>query len=187
MPSPLAHGVVGLTAHVLASRDREELRDPWRLGVTVGASLLPDVDLLFKLVDGRNHHNYEFHSIGFAFLAALTGAFVFRLLRWRRPVALALVVGLAWCSHLLIDYLNVDTHPPIGLMALWPLSSAHFKSPVPLFMDIGRTLDWTTVKHNAVAGAWEMAVLLPLLLVSWRRRSRHLGGLPWHVGSRARP
>src|SRR6266508_2654584 len=53
MPSPFAHGVAGLAVHVLASRDREELRDPWRLGVTVGAALLADVDLAFRLVDGR--------------------------------------------------------------------------------------------------------------------------------------
>jgi hypothetical protein len=187
MPSPLAHGVVGLTVHVLASRDRGELRDPWRIGVTVGAAVLPDADLLFRLVDGRNHHNYEFHSIGFAALAAVAGALVFRLLRWPRPSALALVVGLAWCSHLLLDYLNVDTHPPIGLMALWPLSGAHYKSPFPVFMDIGRTLEWSTVKHNAVAGAWEMVVLLPLLWASWRRSSRRLGGRPWLEGSKASP
>ena len=187
MPSPLAHGLVGLTVHVLASRDRAELRDPWRLGVTVGASLAPDLDLAFKLVDGRNHHNYAFHSIGFALLAAVSGAFVYRLLRWARPIVLGLVTGLAWASHLLIDYLNVDTHPPIGLMALWPFSHAFYKSPVPLFMDIGRTLTWTTVRHDAVAGAWECVVLFPLLLGAWRYKGRRLEEPGWHADSRASP
>ena len=187
MPSPLAHGLAGLTVHVLASRDGRELRDPWRIGVTVGAALVPDVDLLFRLVDGQNHHNDQFHSVGFALLAALAAAAVFRLLAWGRPLALALAVGLGWGSHLLLDYLNIDTHPPIGLMALWPFSGAYYKSPVPLFLDIGRTLTWITVRHNVVAGAWELVVLVPLLLVSWRHKARQLGEHRWHVGSRAKP
>jgi len=171
---------------VLASRDEADLRDPWRIGVTVGAGLLPDIDLLFRLVDGRNHHDNETHSIGFALLAAVTGALVFRLLRWRRPLLLALAVGLAWCSHLVLDYLNVDTNPPIGLLALWPFSDAYFKSPVPLFLDIGRTLTWETIRHDAVAAALESAILVPLLWAAWRFRTRHLGGDSWREGSRAR-
>jgi hypothetical protein len=183
VPSPVAHALVGLSVHVLASTREGELRDRWRLGVTVGAALAPDLDLAFKLVDGRNHHNQELHSLGFALLAALAGALVFRLLRWPRALPLALTVGLAWSSHLALDYLNVDTNPPIGLQALWPLSSGYYKSPVPIFMDIGRTLDWTTMKHDAVAGAWECAVLVPLLFASWRYRQRRARG--WHEGSRA--
>jgi len=172
---------------VLASRDRAALRDPWRVGVTVGAALIPDLDLAFKYVDGRNHHNDELHSIGFALLAAVTSALVFRLLRWRAPVAASIAVLLAWSSHLLLDFLNVDTNPPIGLLALWPFSGAYWKSPVPLFLDIGRTLTWETVLHNAVAGAWECAVLVPVLLACWRYRSRQLGGLSWREASKASP
>jgi membrane-bound metal-dependent hydrolase YbcI (DUF457 family) len=186
LPSPLAHGLAGLTVHVLVSRDGRELRDPWRIGVTVGAALLPDADLLFRLVDGVNHHNDQFHSLGFAVLAATAGALVFRLLGWARPLALALAVGLGWGSHVLLDYLNVDTNPPIGLMALWPLASGYYKSAIPLFLDIGRTLEWSTVRHDAVAGAWELLVLVPVLLASWRFKARRLGEHPWHVGSRAR-
>ncbi len=187
MPTPLAHGLAGLMVHVLSARDQRELRDRWRLGVTVGAAVLPDVDLVFRLVDGRNHHDAETHSIGFALLAALAGAAVFALLRWRRPLALALAVFFAWSSHLVLDYLNVDTSPPIGLMALWPFSDGYYKSPLPIFMDIGRDLNWSTIRHDAVAAAWECAVLVPLLLVCWRFRTRRLGGLRWHEASKARP
>jgi len=99
---------------------------------------------------------------------------------------LALAVGLAWCSHLVLDYLNVDTNPPIGLLALWPFSHAYFKSPVPLFLDIGRTLTWETVRHDAIAAALESAILVPLLWAAWRFRTRHPGGDSWREGSRAR-
>lgn len=187
MPSPLAHGMVGLTVHLLASRDREELLDPWRAGVTLGAALIPDVDLLFKFVDGTNHHNNETHSLGFAVLAAVSAALVFRTTGWRRPLVLALAVGLAWGSHVLLDTLNLDTHPPIGVMALWPVVDGHYKLPFLLFLDIGRTLDWTAVRHNSVSAAWELVVLLPLLLVAWRYRMRHLGRPPWPEDSKASP
>jgi membrane-bound metal-dependent hydrolase YbcI (DUF457 family) len=187
MPSPVAHGLAGLAVHVLASRDRAELRDPWRFGLTVGAALVPDVDLAFQLVDGRNHHNNEMHSIGFAVLGAVAAALVLRVLGRRAKAAAAFAVFFAWSSHLLLDFLNVDTHPPIGLLALWPFSDAYWKSPFPLFLDIGRTLTWATVRHNAVAGAWECAVLVPLLLACWRVKSRQLGGLSWREASRASP
>jgi hypothetical protein len=55
-------------------------------------------------------------------------------------------------------------------MALWPVSSGHFKFPWPLFMDVGRTLDWRTVWHNAIAMLWEFAVLAPLAGACWRWR-----------------
>jgi membrane-bound metal-dependent hydrolase YbcI (DUF457 family) len=187
MPSPLAHGLAGLAVHVLVSRDRTALADPWRIGVTAGAALIPDLDLAFKYVDGRNHHGNELHSIGFALLAGVASALAFRMLRWRAPASAGLAVFLAWSSHVLLDYLNVDTHPPIGILALWPFSQAYWKSPIPLFLDIGRTLTWETVRHNAVAGAWECAVIVPVLLACWRYRSRQLGGLSWREASKVRP
>jgi membrane-bound metal-dependent hydrolase YbcI (DUF457 family) len=171
VPSPLAHAVAGLTVHVLAARDRSELLRPIRAAVVVGAALVPDVDLLFRFVDGRNHHNNETHSIGLAAAAAVVAAL---LGRWVVAEGLALRLGLAtgtaWLSHVVLDYLNRDTHPPIGIMALWPLSSGHYKFPWPIFLDIGRTLEWSTVRNNALAVLWEMAVLLPILWTVWRVR-----------------
>src|SRR5260221_3165718 len=165
MPSPFADGVAGLTVHILMSRDRQELHDPWRAGVTVGAALAPDLDLAFRYVDGRNHHGAEFHGLGFALLAALVGGLAFRLLRWKRPLAGGLAIGLAWATHPLLDYLNVDTNPPIGILALWPFDSSYYKFPWPIFMDIGRTLNCTTVRHNGFAGAWRAVSPLPVVLV----------------------
>ncbi len=174
MPSPIGHGLAGLTVHVLASRNRQELLDPWRAAIILGAALAPDIDLAFRFIDGRNHHNNETHSIGFALIAAVAAALIFRLRAWTRPLALGLAVGGAWLSHVLLDYLNRDTNPPIGIMALWPFSSAYYKVPWPIFLDIGRTLEWTTVWKNGLAAAWEAAVLTPVLLVAWRFRSRRM-------------
>src|SRR5437870_3712568 len=134
MPSPLGHSIAGLTVHVATARDESELLDVRRIGAIVFASLAPDLDLLLTLVDGRNHHQHATHGVGFALLAALLSVALFRLLRWPRPLALGAAVGLAWLSHILLDYLNRDTNPPIGLQALWPLSDGYYKFPWPIFL-----------------------------------------------------
>jgi hypothetical protein len=80
-------------------------------------------------------------------------------------------VGAAWLSHVLLDYAGADTHPPIGILALWPFGQGYYKLAWPLFLDIGRTLEWATVRHDTLAVAWEIVLLGPLLLVSWRLRA----------------
>jgi inner membrane protein len=186
MPSPLGHAIAGLVVHVVASRPKDLLDWP-RATLIAGAALCPDLDLLLRWVDGRNHHGGAMHGVGFAALVAgAAAAFAFAR-RWPRPGMLGLAVGLAWSSHILLDYLNVDTHPPIGILALWPFSGAYYKFPWPIFLDIGRTLEWRTVLHNALAAAWEAALLGPLLVWAWRSRTRNGEGGPWREDSKAKP
>jgi membrane-bound metal-dependent hydrolase YbcI (DUF457 family) len=172
VPSPLGHGIAGLTVHILSSRDRADLWDWRRVALTAGAALAPDLDLLLRWVDGRPHHGGAVHGVGFAVLAGLAAAGLARSLAWARPALLGLAAAGAWASHIVLDFLNVDTHPPIGIRALWPFSGGFYKFPWPIFLDIGRTLEWETVRHNALAAAWEAALLLPLLAWAWRYRAR---------------
>jgi hypothetical protein len=158
--------------HALLAPDGAELRSRRRLWLVVGAALAPDVDLLFRFVDGRNHHNNETHSLGAALVAALAAALLARVAGWRLPALLGLAVGAGWASHVLLDFLNLDTHPPIGIQALWPWSRGYYKIPWPIFLDIGRTLEWETIRKNALAAAWETAVLAPLAWACWRARVR---------------
>ena len=67
------------------------------------AAVLPDVDFLW----GR--HNMETHSLGAAVLAGLA------VLAWTRgrDARLAVLVALAWASHVLFDWLGSDTTPPM--------------------------------------------------------------------------
>jgi membrane-bound metal-dependent hydrolase YbcI (DUF457 family) len=174
LPSPVGHALAGLTIHALAARNRDDLFDVRRAGLIVTAALAPDLDLLLRFVDGRNHHQAESHSLGFALIAAAAAALIALWRRWPRPGQLGLLAGAGWASHLLLDYLGKDTHPPIGIMALWPATSAYFKFPWPLFSDIGRTLAWETVRHNLAAVAWETLLLSPLLVLCWRHRLREV-------------
>jgi membrane-bound metal-dependent hydrolase YbcI (DUF457 family) len=172
MPSPVGHALAGLIVHVLSARDANERASLGRAALLAAAATAPDLDLLFRLVDGRNHHQAETHSIG---AAALCGVVVWtfaRLRRGARPAALGVAASAAWLSHLLLDYLGADTHPPIGILALWPFDGGYYKSPWILFMDIGRTLEWATFRHDTLAVAWEIVLLGPLLLASWRLRGR---------------
>ena len=171
MPSPLGHALAGLALHAAFARGREDLSDLRRIGIAVGAATAPDIDLLFRFVDGRNHHQMATHGVGFALLAGLAVAGLARWRGWRPLLTLSLLATTAWLSHIGLDLLGLDTHPPIGVMAAWPFAEGYFKAPWTVFMDIGRTLDWETIRHNALAMAWEVVLLAPLLLTAWRFRS----------------
>jgi len=176
MPSPLGHALAGLTVYALAERRAGARPSAWRALPTVAAATLPDADLVLNVLVGPGHHRAESHSLGMAVLAGLLGLVVARLARSAAAVRWGAVVGLSWASHVLLDWLGRDTNPPIGLMALWPLSTSWLASPVPIFLDIGRTLEWDTVRHNALAAAWECVLLLPVLWLAVRPRKEHDSG-----------
>jgi membrane-bound metal-dependent hydrolase YbcI (DUF457 family) len=144
--------------------------------VAVVAAVAPDLDLLLRFVDGRNHHQGGSHSISATLIAGVVVALVARASASRRALSLGVAAAAGWGSHLLLDYFGRDTHPPIGLPLLWPFAEGYFKSPWPLFMDIGRTLGWHTVRHNALAVAWELIFMLPILLATWWWRQRRREG-----------
>src|SRR6266849_1312645 len=175
--------MAGLAVHI-ATAPAGQIASRRRALVTVGGALAPDLDFAWKLVDGVNHHQAQGHGLGPGLLLAALVAAVAAVRGAPRPVGLGAAALLGWCSHLLLDLLNVDTSPPIGLMALWPFAAGYFKSPWPLFLDIGRTLNWRTVRHDVVAIAWEVAVLCPVLVAAWRVRARRRAGA-WH-GARVR-
>jgi hypothetical protein len=85
----------------------------------------------------------------------------------------AVGIGAAWASHILLDWLGSDTSPPIGIMALWPFSWEYYQSSLCVFDAISRRY-W--LRHEFFAGNLravlkELAILVPTLwLVSMRRR-----------------
>jgi membrane-bound metal-dependent hydrolase YbcI (DUF457 family) len=171
MPSPVGHAMAGLIVHLATARGPRERLDRARALVAVAAATAPDLDLLLQLADGRNHHQGASHSL---LAAVVAGAVVAGACAWRRvpqPSRWGLLAASAWGSHLLLDYLGRDTSPPIGIPLLWP-AALYFHCPWSVFLDVGRRLSWETVRHNAVALVREVAVLLPILALTYRWCSR---------------
>jgi hypothetical protein len=127
------------------------------------AAVLPDVDFLW----GR--HSMETHSIGAAVMAGLA------VLAWTRGRGrrLALLVTLAWASHVLFDWLGSDTTPPLGVMALWPLTSEFYFAHAYVFEAISRrTYRPDFWRHNLYAVATELMMLGPVAGAAWALRRR---------------
>lgn len=168
MPTPIGHALGGLAVAGVASR-RTPL-SPLQVGLLAVCAAAPDLDLTLRLIDGANHHRGASHSLAAAVMAGLA-VFGLRQLGFPRlPGALA--AGAAWASHVLLDYLGLDTSPPIGEMALWPFSSGFHASPIPVFLDVPRAFTSGAIKHNALAVLIEIIVLTPIVALCWRGRPR---------------
>lgn len=144
MPSPVGHALGGLLVG--------EILAPSALLICAVAGVLPDLDFAW----GR--HNMETHSLGAAVMAGLA------VFAWERNARLAMAVTLSWASHVLFDWLGSDDTPPLGVMALWPLSSDFYFANAFVFEAISRRY-WLDnfVGHNAWAVAKEILVLGPIL------------------------
>ena len=137
----------------------------WGLGlgkyglVVVLAAVVPDIDFAW----GR--HNMETHSLGAAVAAGLA------VFAWKRNARLAMAVTLSWASHVLFDWLGSDDTPPLGVMALWPLTSNFYFADAFVFEAISRRY-WLDnfVSHNAWAVAKEVLLLAPILALAWKVR-----------------
>jgi len=171
MPSPVAHGLAGLSVvwsleglRLLSSLSPATKRR--LLATCLLFAMVPDVDLLFTV------HRGPTHSVGAALIAAvLAGGVAFWL---RLPfVPIAVACGLAYGSHVLLDWLGEDTSTPSGLMGLWPWRSTYYRSGLDIFEGISRRywLPEQFLAQNLKAVGLELAVVLPVAaLAYWLRR-----------------
>lgn len=162
MPTPVGHAIGGLAAALLSNTAARRPGLPPRvLLASVAVAMAPDLDLLVG-----SHRTYT-HSIGGVAIVALVAAFALR----RQPNARwwAAAITAAHASHLVLDWLGKDTSRPPGLTILWPFSSTFFMSGLNLFDEISRRywLPREFILGNLMALAWELFVLMPLLLIAW--------------------
>jgi membrane-bound metal-dependent hydrolase YbcI (DUF457 family) len=152
----------------VAGAARRPPAGPGWLGRSSGLALLfaaiacsPDLDLL------AGNHNGATHSVGAALIAGLA------VFAWTRDARLALAAAAAYGSHVLLDWFNKDDSPPLGVMALWPLSREHFMSPWPLLPPISRRY-WLPGfwSHTLKVALFELAVFGSAAAFVWWRRIR---------------
>lgn len=171
MPSPIGHALGGVICGWIVRGNRLGRSETAVREVLTFATLgvLPDIDLLFGL------HSGPTHGIGVAGLAgALAWSHWLRVPRSRDRAILALACVAAYASHTLLDWLGSDTSAPIGIMALWPFTSAYYESNFHIFDAVSRRfrepdLFWT---QNIRALIRELLILAPIAIAvgSFRRR-----------------
>jgi len=177
MPSPIGHALAGATAAWAA--DLVPGNRAWRTAPTsaswyrragdgltlacVAIAIAPDLDLLL-----HTHRSFT-HSVTAGVTAGVVAAFIARSLG--RPAALRVGVmcGVAWGTHLLLDWLSADHFYPYGIEAFWPFSHAWFISGLNLFAETERRdpLSAATMRINFATAAREIVLLLPIAIAIW--------------------
>ena len=186
MPSSVGHALAGAAAAWCADLvpgDRGWRTAPaaasWYRRAGDGLTLLcagiaaaPDLDLLF-----HSHRRYT-HSIGGVLLVGVVAALA--ATRVRRPaVRVALMCAGAYATHLVLDWLAVDSVPPFGIRAFWPFDSTWVISGWDLFGQTERRhfLSAATIWINLQAIARELAILGPVAIAVWLIRVKALARL----------
>jgi membrane-bound metal-dependent hydrolase YbcI (DUF457 family) len=166
MPSPIGHALGGALVAVVLAPSASSGSASWscrgqasvtllRLAAVAGCA--PDVDFFW----GR--HNMETHSLG----AALAVGVVAWALSGK-SIRVGVVAALAVATHVLFDWLGSDDTPPLGVMALWPLTSRFYFADAFVFEAISRRY-WLDgfLAHNLYAVLMEVALLAPVIGVMW--------------------
>ena len=172
MPSPIGHAAAGLIV-ALAGERRHQTGSlvRWSAPFLVLCMVLaaaPDLDWLIP-----GFHRGPTHSIGFAVLVTLGAAAVSRLATGRANWRVALICGLAYSTHIVMDWLGEDPTIRPGVAALWPFSDRLFMSGWHLFRSTQGDNPFGPMQfqHNLRTLVQETLILGPFLLVLlWRRR-----------------
>ena len=175
MATPLGHALAGVAVGALMSRRRPLISPGKDLLLFVVLAQAPDLDFLPGILIGRPaaFHGGLTHSLGGSLVVGLILAW------WGRKRGEALrwgLIGASICfTQVLVDALTLDKAAPLGVPIWWPILSDHFLYH-PLFKDVLRgRLTWDLIRHNLIAMAWEMVLLMPLALLSLWARQRPEG------------
>lgn len=184
MPSPLAHGMIGLSmvlARLMPARFSLSEIPTWlkqnRLGICLllGMALAPDMDYIPGLFRGdlNASHQGVTHSLGWV-LMLTTGVWLLGK-AWNQDWGAGWWVWLclAGCSHLVADLCTVDLSEPQGIALFWPFVDWRFNGPVFLFLNFEKE-DWSQIlqRHNFFVLAFELLLTFPVVLMVGMRKMK---------------
>jgi len=144
---------------------------------SVFAANAADLDFFPGLLAGdmNVYHHAATHSFGAAAMFALIVWAVARRFS-QRAGRIAVLGGLIYTSHVLVDYITEDSRSPYGIPLFWPFSNEYYISPwtilggvkhgVPgdsLATVMGHIFSW----HNLKTLGLEAIVIVPVLVVIW--------------------
>jgi membrane-bound metal-dependent hydrolase YbcI (DUF457 family) len=159
MPSPIGHALAGVAVAWTADLVDGRRSSPGLVATCAGLAMLPDADLLIPWT-----HRMATHS-----LVAAAAVYIVAIVVTGQVTRKAWLCGLAYASHLLLDWLGADKVPPRGLQILWPFSDRWMISDWDIFRQTARLhfLTAPIIWQNAIAVAQEIAILLPIVLALW--------------------
>jgi membrane-bound metal-dependent hydrolase YbcI (DUF457 family) len=166
MPSPIGHALAGVAIAWAVQPPRPNPRSAWKLAaVCAGLAMLPDIDLVYLPIHRTATHSIPVGIVVTIIAVAVTG-------RVTRTVGLA--CGLAWTSHVVLDWLGADANPPQGIQMLWPFSDQWYHSGWDLFPGTERRqpLGARGMARNLRAAFQEIAIMGSLVLAVWLARQR---------------
>jgi membrane-bound metal-dependent hydrolase YbcI (DUF457 family) len=174
MPSPVGHALAGLAIAWSGERLYRHAAPQvpaWRVALLCASlAVIPDLDFVYPSI-----HRTVTHSVTAAFVVVLVAACVMRGLSGGWQWKVALLLGLAYSSHMVLDWMGGDRKSPPGIQALWPFSREWFIAERPIFLAMERTrpLSPATMAVNLRAMLQELLWLLPVVaaLWAWRRRA----------------
>lgn len=181
MPSPIGHALAGVAVAWGADLADGRRSSPRLVTACAAVAMLPDADLLLPGMHRTATHSITAACLTFIIAALVTG----EVTRWR----IASLCGLAYASHLLLDWLGADDSPPRGIQLLWPFSHRWFISDLDLFRQTARRhfLTAPMMRQNALAVAQEVAILAPIVAVLWLVRVKTASRLAAQVSRRHHP
>jgi membrane-bound metal-dependent hydrolase YbcI (DUF457 family) len=178
MPTPIGHLFGGVIC--LFFGKKIFVKNRVIIACAIIFAQLPDIDLLFGLVQGNPnqfHHTFT-HSFVFVLCAGLLGGLIvnkLKVMQFRKSFVLFTISGV---SHLLLDLLALDTSAPFGAPIFWPLSNSFYISPITIFSDVHRSSSshtfWASLFswHNFETILIEIMLLAPIVALLYIVRKK---------------
>jgi inner membrane protein len=133
-----------------------------------------DLDFIPGLLVGmpnRYHHGVS-HSVGFAALIAVACSLLMFFLKRDSFSRSFPIVFCLYCSHIVLDYLSIDTTSPYGVPLFWPFSNEYYIASFAFLPSIRRAsisgVEFVTSLfslHNLLAISVEFLLLFPFILL----------------------
>jgi inner membrane protein len=172
--TPIGHGLAGYAVY-LSGRQAQLPRATFWLCLLM--SIAPDLDFIPGILQGQPnlYHQGVSHSLGAAVAASFAAAILVSGGSFWRQWAL---LGCAYASHLVLDFLAPDGRPPYGQPLFWPISNEYYFAPPGLQLLWGvhhakatsaATSEWLTgilQPRNLAAISIEVLVTLPMVLLA---------------------
>ena len=178
MPTPVGHVLGGM---ICLSFRKNKIRSDWLfILLMLLFAELPDIDLLFGLLEGNpnKYHHHFTHSFVFILAAGFVGGLIVKKLKVMQFAKSFVLFTVAGLSHLLLDLAALDTSAPFGAPIFWPFSQKYFIFPFAIFADVHRSFSsntfWASLisRHNFETVLIEILVLMPILAVIYILRKK---------------